>query len=121
IGALDASAIARVRDEAWPDVRDADELVDVLSISGFLTDAEGVRGRDDTSWLPHFVELTRTGRAAQVGSLWVARDRIAEVLAMHPEARSIPDFDITAGGSRPDAIRELLRGRMGITGPSTAS
>ncbi len=121
LGALDASAVARVRDEAWPDVRDPDELHDVLSISGFLTDAEGVRGRDDTSWLPHFVELTRTGRAAQVGTLWVARDRIPEVLAVHPTARSVPDFGVGPAPARHDAIRELLRGRVGISGPVTAA
>ena len=30
VGKLDPSAIAQVREEAWPDVRDADELHDVL-------------------------------------------------------------------------------------------
>ena len=30
VGKLDPAAIAQVRDEAWPDVRDADELHDVL-------------------------------------------------------------------------------------------
>ncbi len=30
VGKLDSAAIAQVRDEAWPDVRDADELHDVL-------------------------------------------------------------------------------------------
>ena len=30
VGKLDPAAIAQVREEAWPDVRDADELHDVL-------------------------------------------------------------------------------------------
>ena len=30
IGRLDPAAIAEVREEAWPEVRDADELHDVL-------------------------------------------------------------------------------------------
>ena len=30
VGRLDPAAIAEVREEAWPDVRDADELHDVL-------------------------------------------------------------------------------------------
>jgi hypothetical protein len=30
VGGLDPGAIAQVREEAWPDVRDADELHDVL-------------------------------------------------------------------------------------------
>src|SRR5207247_6222181 len=40
LGALDASAIARVRDEARPDPRDADELHDVLLTTGYLTEEE---------------------------------------------------------------------------------
>src|SRR6185369_17717250 len=44
LGALDASAIARVRQEAWPVVRDADELHDALVIMGYMTEAEGERG-----------------------------------------------------------------------------
>ncbi len=46
LGALDPAAIERVRDEAWPDVRDADELHDALLTSGFLTEIEGISGRD---------------------------------------------------------------------------
>ena len=40
LGALDAAAIARVRDEARPDPRDADELHDALVTAGFLMDEE---------------------------------------------------------------------------------
>ncbi len=46
LGALDPAAIERVRDEAWPDPRDADELHDALLTSGFLTEVEGISGRD---------------------------------------------------------------------------
>ena len=45
IGALDASAIDRVRDEVRPDPRDADELHDVLLTAGFLH-RRGSRSRD---------------------------------------------------------------------------
>src|SRR6185436_5305686 len=40
IGALDRSAIERVRDEVRPDPRDADELHDALLTAGFLLDDE---------------------------------------------------------------------------------
>ncbi|HWW78659.1 MAG TPA: DEAD/DEAH box helicase, partial [Steroidobacteraceae bacterium] len=40
IGKLDPEAIQRVRDEAWPDATNADELHDALSWLTFLTDAE---------------------------------------------------------------------------------
>src|SRR2546425_1551646 len=43
LGTLDADAIARVRDEAAPDPRDADELHDALLSVGFLTAEEGSR------------------------------------------------------------------------------
>ncbi len=44
VGGLDAGAIAQVRNEAWPDVRDADELQDVLHT--LVTLPEGV----DSTW-----------------------------------------------------------------------
>ena len=40
IGKLDPDAIQRVRDEAWPDATNADELHDAMSWLTFLTDAE---------------------------------------------------------------------------------
>ena len=40
VGALDAAAIERVRDEARPDPRDADELHDALMTAGFLDETE---------------------------------------------------------------------------------
>src|SRR5439155_10927447 len=40
IGALDEAAIARVRDEARIDARDADELHDALMTAGFITSDE---------------------------------------------------------------------------------
>jgi len=40
LGVLDPDAIARVREEARPDPRDADELHDALLTAGFLTGDE---------------------------------------------------------------------------------
>ena len=40
LGRLDETAIARVRDEAWPDAASADELHDAMVWLGFLTDME---------------------------------------------------------------------------------
>ncbi|MGZ8393118.1 MAG: DEAD/DEAH box helicase, partial [Gemmatimonadales bacterium] len=50
LGALDLAAIERVRDETWPDVRDADELHDALLTSGFLTEIEGLSGQEGQPW-----------------------------------------------------------------------
>ncbi len=57
---LDPSAIAQVTEEAWPLVRDADELHDALMNLVVLSEDEG---RDWSQWLG---ELTRAGRAAVV-------------------------------------------------------
>ncbi|HEX9754884.1 MAG TPA: DEAD/DEAH box helicase, partial [Gemmatimonadales bacterium] len=121
LGALDPEAIARVRDEAWPEVETADELHDALMISGFLKGEEGERGRAGRSWTSYWEELVRDRRAAQVGSLWVARERLPLVRAVHPALEPVPPLSWDAEDvAREDAIRELIRGRLGIVGPTTA-
>jgi len=114
LGALDPAAIERVRDEAWPEVRDADELHDALLTSGFLTEAEGISGREGQSWSGFWSELLDAGRARRVTlgdgqALWVATERASEVSRL-------------AGPiGREDSLRELFRGRVGIVGPTTAA
>ncbi|MFL5492193.1 MAG: DEAD/DEAH box helicase [Gemmatimonadales bacterium] len=120
LGALDPAAIEQVRDEAWPEVENADELHDALLTSGFLTEVEGISGRTEHPWVPFFRELVQSGRADRVtlGSgyaLWLAAERLPEIRAViaHPgEEQSV---------GREAAVRELIRGRMGIVGPVTAS
>ena len=65
LGRLDPAAIARVRAEAWPEPRDADELHDALVMLGFVTAAEGRRGHDsdDNGWQRWFEQLEADGRA----------------------------------------------------------
>ncbi len=82
LGALDPAAIQRVREEVWPDPRDADELHDALLTAGVLTAAEGAEGNggaggDGGSWLAFFEELCATGRAGrlEVGGADVGRPR----------------------------------------------
>jgi ATP-dependent Lhr-like helicase len=105
LGALDQDAIDRVKDEVWPDIQHSDELHDTLLVSGFLTEEEGRRGRDGVSWEGFFEELVRDGRAARV--------RRGGVVVWQAGGQ--------AGGVPEDEIRELLRGRMQIVGPITAS
>jgi ATP-dependent Lhr-like helicase len=122
LGALDPAAIERVRDEAWPEVQNADELHDALLTSGFLTEVEGISGRDGASWGGYFRELVQAGRADRIElelgqAVWVAAERLPEVRAvLHPQGDGAAE-----SVSREEAIRELLRGRLGITGPTTAA
>ncbi len=71
LGALDPAAIQRVREEVWPDPRDADELHDALLTAGVLTAAEGEEGGASAggsggSWRGFFEELCATGRAGRL-------------------------------------------------------
>ena len=118
LGALDVAAIERVTDEERPDPRDADELHDALMTSGVLTLAE-IGTRHD------LIDALRASRRAAVTRLGVvAAERSAELRAVHPDL--VLDPAVTPPPSRvrrwtrDDAIVELLRGRLTLTGPTTA-
>ena len=128
LGALDPSAIARVRGEAWPEPRDADELHDALLSVGFLTRTEVSQIVGGASWVR---DLGETGRATCVlgGSfpepLWVTAERLPEIAAIAPIARWEPAIAPPASRTsrqwtREEAIIELLRGRVAVVGPTTA-
>ncbi|MBY0495817.1 MAG: DEAD/DEAH box helicase [Cyanobacteria bacterium] len=125
LGVLDASAIAKVRAEAWPDPRDADELHDALVSAGFLTIAEAAREPGWNDWL---AELSQSGRAAiatRAGwneNVWIAAERLPEVQAAIDSVTFAPPIAAPASRakiewSRESALVELMRGRMALAGP----
>jgi ATP-dependent Lhr-like helicase len=141
-GVLDASAIATVVGEAWPDPRDADELHDALVTAGVFTAGEVAR---DPRWQPWLDTLAAERRATRtsvpktpgsssVGTpgslvsepLWIAAERIDELvaacptLAMEPRIAA-PPSRASIAWTRERAIAELLRGRAAIVGPVTAA
>lgn len=129
LGALDEDAIERVRQEAWPQAEDADELHDALLTSGFLFEREAAG-----EWLPLFRQLCGAGRATRVSitttssapqPMWIAAERLPEASALLGAIRVDPAVGPPAAYDSPwerhDALRELLRGRLEILGPVTAS
>ena len=56
IGRLDISAIERVREEAWPQASNPDELHDAMMVLGFITESEGSR---IPAWSTHLESLIR--------------------------------------------------------------
>ncbi|MGH7161951.1 MAG: Lhr family ATP-dependent helicase, partial [Planctomycetota bacterium] len=68
LGALDPDAVGRVREEAWPDPRDKEELHEALCWMGFLTAREGAR------WGGWLEELRGEGRVALEGDRWFAAE-----------------------------------------------
>jgi len=138
VGGLDADAIAQVREEAWPDVRDADELHDVLHTlvalpeqiaSAALSRAdEGARpSMAQGQWSAHFDRLLSDGRAGVASAdgrrYWVAAERARSFAALFPSAefeRSLADVE-SSQSSRDDALLTLVTGWMSHLGPTTAS
>src|SRR5262250_367067 len=67
VGALDPAAIAEVRADAWPDVRDADELADTLhTLIALPEDFVPPEGRSPAeTWKPLFEVLRQSNRATR--------------------------------------------------------
>jgi ATP-dependent Lhr-like helicase len=123
---LDPEAIARVRAEAAPRVRDAEELCE------WLVDAVVLAERDLGPEACAFAgELTHSGRAARVTGpdaepRLFAAERRAEVRALFPEHHESPALSLPAAlaarsCSRDEALEAALAGHLLWVGPVTAS
>jgi ATP-dependent Lhr-like helicase len=127
LGALDPDAITRVVAEAWPDPRDAEELHDTLLSLGVMTGPEAERAGWE-SWLADLAAGRRAARAiapAWPEPLWIAAERLPEIAAVCPSVRTSPPIEAPAARaarawSREEATLELLRGRLAVSGPTTA-
>ncbi|HVR97903.1 MAG TPA: ATP-dependent DNA helicase, partial [Thermoanaerobaculia bacterium] len=124
LGALDAAAIDRVHEEAWPVAESPDELHDALLTLGFVTAAEGAR----SGWQRWLDTLATERRATvlRVGdlALWVAAERLPQFRAVHPEARLEPAIEApprlaARAWTAEEAMVELVRGRLEGVGPTT--
>ncbi|MBI1904603.1 MAG: DEAD/DEAH box helicase [Planctomycetia bacterium] len=123
LASLDPAAIEQVRREAWPQVRDAEELHDVLVVMTALPEADGAE------WQRVFQELVSAGRATRAvraarPALWVAAECWPAVAALFPDAVPQPPLDL------PEALKTdveastaavaIVRGWMEVVGPVTA-
>ncbi len=75
VGRLDPAAIAEVREEAWPDVRDADELHDALQTLVALPEAGSIA--PSVAW--SLESRWRTGKSISLN--WRRDDRAARAMA----------------------------------------
>jgi ATP-dependent Lhr-like helicase len=76
LGALDPAAIARVREEAWPQPESAEEVHEALLWIGYVT---GEEARPWAGWLD---ELRAAGRVVREGDRWFAAEASREPLAV---------------------------------------
>jgi ATP-dependent Lhr-like helicase len=118
LGKLDAAAIERVREEAWPDATNADELHDALLWLGFMTRAELAA---QPQWLTLIEALQRAQRVTCVQEVWIAAERAALFAVLFPDASFEPPvpLSLVTDKSREDALTEIVHGRLEGLGPTT--
>jgi len=126
IGRLDLEAIERVRAETWPDPANADELHDALAWLGFLGADEVAAQPGWSDWLAALARQNRVTRlnGPRAADIWIAAERLAQFLALWPQARREPAIAVPAvyadrDWSRAAALVEILRGRLEGEVPAT--
>jgi ATP-dependent Lhr-like helicase len=127
LGRLDPEAIAAVRDEAWPQVRDADEMHEALNVLGFITADDIVANVGWDAWLQALAKAHRATRLtlAPDEHVWTCAENLPLWRALHASAAMRPAIAAPAeqaarAWSRDDALLELLRHRLCGLGPVTA-
>lgn len=118
VGKLDAAVIQEVKQQAWPDCRNADELHDVLqTFIAFMP---------DKALMPFFEALVGQGRAgeARVASkiVWVAVEKAKTFAAIYSQATIKPVLQNIEEKppEQEEAILLMLKGWMQHVGPITS-
>ena len=131
LGQLDAAAIARVREEAWPQPENPDELHDALLQLGFLTETEGIAGSgkvargqgrarptsaESEGWKPFFNQLASENRVVRLvvsgsdGS-WSHKFYGSLLSVFQSSNVSFPNVAMTHSLVRPASVRLFLQKR----------
>ena len=138
IGRLDPLAIEQVCNDAWPDVRDAEELHDALLTLIALpapNNSDGLQSnrlhaklqQSLDAWNPFLEQLVAERRAslARVGSetYWVAAERVYAFTQAFPSAHFevLPPSVGASALSRDESLLALVTGWISHSGPVAAS
>jgi ATP-dependent helicase Lhr and Lhr-like helicase len=130
MGKLDPLAIAQVREEAWPEATNPDELHDALNSLGLVSEQEGA----SSGWRAHLDSLILAGRATRLHcgadgaarTFWICTECLPMIQAIYPHGRVDPETAVPAEilyartWTREAAVTELVRGRLQGLGPVTA-
>lgn len=130
LGRLDAGAIDAVREEAWPEARDGDELHAALMGVGFFTQDDVRRNFGWEAWLQQLaaerrVAVLRWNDAA--AGIWIPAERLPRFTALHPQAAREPAAIVapaeyaTVEWTSESALVDILRARMTALGPVCAN
>jgi ATP-dependent Lhr-like helicase len=126
LGRLDAEAIDRVRQEAWPEPGNAEELHDSLLWLGCVSSTEAEAHPEWVGWLKALAADKRVTLMETTGAaLWVTSERLNPFRIVWPEAECRPDLhpapDAASAQSREEILIEIVRGRLEGLGPVTAT
>ncbi|MCE9672314.1 DEAD/DEAH box helicase [Myxococcus stipitatus] len=117
-GALDASAIATVVEDAAPPMRDEDELHDLLLQWVLVRDSEFPRGMET----PLFAQGRVAWLTLPTGRFLVAAERGSALRVLFPGVETQPPLPVLAHDrpvEREAAVLQVVRGRMEMLGPTT--
>jgi ATP-dependent Lhr-like helicase len=127
LGRLDPDAIARVREEAWPNAETPDELHDALMWMHALNDAEidATPGWRDLIERLAIQRRVTSLRITEGPVLWTAVERLpvwrAAALNLHESGDAIiPEEFTRVVLEREAATAEIVRGRLEASGPVRA-
>jgi ATP-dependent Lhr-like helicase len=146
-GKLDPAAIAAIRKEIWPDIRDENELHDLLH--SLIALPLHVIDREEARHWPVFYErLTQKNRAQTLDlngtPCWVATERLPHIAAVYPPAAastfsdavilseakdpcisslslSVHPVQVTNTVTKEESLQKLVQGWLQILGPTTAN
>jgi ATP-dependent Lhr-like helicase len=146
-GKIDPAAIAAIRKEIWPDLRDENELHDLLH--SLIALPLSIIDREESRHWPNFYEhLTQKGRAQTLDlngtPCWVATERLPHIATLYPtpqntspqnrvilsgaknprislEAPQISTEQATNAVTKEVATQKLVQGWLQILGPTTAN
>ncbi len=131
VGALDADAISSIGREAWPKVRDADELQEALHLLAWVPED---RAAEWSAFLP---ELLDSGRALifphtdparnSTVSIWTTPDHLSLLATIRPDLAGCMDAhqresvpSLIFSGTEQEARATITQSWMEIIGPTTA-
>jgi len=145
---LDANAIRRVQEEAWPYVSNAEELHDALLSATYITAAE-FKANEYGRWQETLLSERRICHLAAVGAkdiggkdiggvapggfdltngIWIATEKLPTFMAIFDDilpVQPLPAFlqeQLTAAPkTMEEALKEIVQGRLEVLGPVTAA
>ncbi|HTG44977.1 MAG TPA: helicase-related protein, partial [Verrucomicrobiae bacterium] len=127
LGILDAAAIEKVDAEAWPQAVNLDELHDALLLAGVMTEEELHRvSPDAAAWRDELVRQGRVGQLQHPRAFWIPAERCPMIEAVFPDCRVVPQViapaaELAKCWDHAEGVRELVRGRLEMIGPTTVN